>query len=73
MGVTLIASFEEVSAEAGGGYTAYVEGFREGKSLADARENLIVAVEVVLDMNRRLAEPTRQGTRVVREAEVRVA
>jgi len=82
MDVTLIAVFEEVSAEEGGGYTAYVEGLpeaiTEGNSLADAREMLIMAVEDVLetdrafidrllDKNRRLAEPARQGTKVIRE------
>ena len=82
MDVTLIAVFEEVSAEEGAGYTAYVEGFpeaiAEGDTLIDARESLVMAVEYVLqtdpafverllDRNDRPAEPAQPGARIIRE------
>ncbi len=82
MDVTLAAVFEEVSGEEGGGYRAYGEGFpeaiREGNSLADARENLIMAVEHVLETdrafvdrllgeNRRITQTSPKGSGFIRE------
>ena len=52
MDITLTAVFEEVSAQEGGGYTAYVEeltgAISEGDTLEEARANLRDAVILLL-------------------------
>ena len=81
-----MAVFEEIPAQDGGGYSGYVQGFSEalseGRTLADAREELVMATEYVLETdrdfinqllerNRRTPEPPQPGSKVVRE-EIRV-
>ena len=71
MDLTLTAVFEEVSAQEGGGYTAYVEelpgAISEGESLEEARDNLRDANELLLETNRALNGLPRPGSRVTRE------
>ena len=71
MELTLTAVFEEVSAEEGGGYTAYVEelpgAISEGDSLEEARDNLRDAVALLLETNRALNGLPRSGARVTKE------
>ena len=53
------------------GYIAFVEELpganTQGRTLDEARENLLEAVELVLDANRALAEESIQGRDVLRE------
>ena len=53
------------------GYAAFVEELpganTQGKTLEEARENLIEAVQLVLETNRLLAEESLAGTDVIRE------
>ena len=53
------------------GYIAFVEELpganTQGDTLAEARENLTEAVELVLEANRVLAEESLQGKDVIRE------
>ncbi len=53
------------------GYAAFVEELpganTQGKTLEEARENLIEAVELVLETNRQLAEESLVGKDVIRE------
>ena len=53
------------------GYAAFVEELpganTQGETLEEARENLIEAVELVLESNRQLAEETLVGKEVIRE------
>ena len=53
------------------GYIAFVEEIpgtnTQGDTLEEARENLRVAVELVLEFNRELAERTLQGRVATRE------
>jgi predicted RNase H-like HicB family nuclease len=53
MSLILTAVFEEVSEQDGGGYTAYVEeipgAISEGDKLEEARNNLLDAVELLLE------------------------
>ena len=53
------------------GYSAFVEEFpganSQGKTLEEARQNLIEAVELVLETNRQLAEESLVGKNVIRE------
>ncbi len=71
MDLTLTAVFEEVSAQEGGGFTAYVEelpgAISEGDTLEEARDNLRDAVELLLETNRTLNGQSRPGSRVMRE------
>jgi predicted RNase H-like HicB family nuclease len=76
-----MAVFEEIPAQDGGGYSGYVQGFpealSEGKTLADAREELVMAIEYVLTTDRqfigqllvrnRTPGPPQPGGRVFRE------
>ncbi len=59
MDLTLSAIFEEVPESEGGGYVAYTEelpgAISEGDTLAEARENLRDAIELLLEANRELA------------------
>ncbi len=54
-----------------GGYVACVEEFAgantQGETLAEARENLREAVELMLEANRALAEEDLVGATVIRE------
>jgi predicted RNase H-like HicB family nuclease len=53
------------------GYVAFVEELpganTQGASLDEARENLVEAVELVLEANRALSEESIQGQDVIRE------
>lgn len=53
------------------GYTAFVEELpganTQGTTIEEARNNLIEAVELVLETNRQLAEETLTGKDVIRE------
>jgi predicted RNase H-like HicB family nuclease len=53
------------------GYSAFVEELpganSQGKTLKEARQNLIEAVELVLETNRQLAEESLAGKNVIRE------
>jgi predicted RNase H-like HicB family nuclease len=53
------------------GYIAFVEELpganTQGKTLEEARSNLLEAVEMVLDANRVLVEESLQGVNVLRE------
>lgn len=54
-----------------GGYIAFVEELpganTQGETLAEARENLREAVELMLEANRALAEEDLVGAKVIRE------
>lgn len=67
MNYQLTAVFEKVPE----GYTAFVEELpganTQGETLDEARENLIEAVEMVLDANKVLAEEALAGHEVIRE------
>ena len=63
----LTAVFEKVPE----GYIAFVEELpganTQGESLAEARENLAEAVEMVMEANRSMAEESLLGRTVIRE------
>ena len=63
----LTAVFEKVPE----GYIAFVEELpganTQGATLDEARENLLEAIELVLDANRALAEKSIQGRDVLKE------
>lgn len=67
MNYQLTAVFEKVPE----GYIAFVEELpganTQGETLDEARENLIEAVEMVLDANKVLAEEALAGHEVIRE------
>jgi predicted RNase H-like HicB family nuclease len=54
------------------GYVAFVEEVpganTQGATLEEARENLVEAVEMILEANRALAEEMVKGKTVIREA-----
>ena len=54
------------------GYAAFVEELpganTQGKTLEEARENLVEAVQLVLETNRELAKRALAGRDVIREA-----
>ena len=70
MQMELTAVFEEVPADEGGGYVAYVEempgAISQGDTLEEARENLRDAIALLLETNRELTKPER-GKRITRE------
>ncbi len=53
------------------GYAAFVEELpganTQGKTLEEARTNLVEAVELILESNRQLAEESLAGHEVIRE------
>jgi predicted RNase H-like HicB family nuclease len=63
--------FTAVFQEVPEGYVAFAEEIpganSQGATLAEARENLAEAVELVLEANRLLAEELLQGRDVIRE------
>ncbi|MCL5267959.1 MAG: type II toxin-antitoxin system HicB family antitoxin [Bacteroidetes bacterium] len=65
--MTLTAVFQEFPE----GYVGFVEELpganTQGKTLEEARENLVEAVEMVLQANRDLAEETIVGREVIKE------
>ncbi len=65
--MNLTAVFQKVQ----GGYAAFVEELpganTQGRTLAEARRNLAEAVDLVLEANRRLAEESLAGRKVIRE------
>ncbi len=71
MNLTLSAVYEEVPESEGGGYVAYTEelpgAISEGDTLAEARENLRDAIELLLEANRELVSKSYRGKKVARE------
>jgi len=71
MNLTLSAVYEEVPESEGGGYVAYTEelpgAISEGDTLAEARENLRDAIELLLEANRELVSKSYRGKQVARE------
>jgi predicted RNase H-like HicB family nuclease len=71
MEMILTAVFEDVPADEGGGYLAYVEelpgAITEGDTLQEARENLRDAIEILLGANRELSGTAQSGKKVIRE------
>jgi predicted RNase H-like HicB family nuclease len=71
MDMVLTAVYEEVPAAEGGGYVAYTEelpgAISEGNTLEEARENLLDAIEQLLEANRQMASASEIGKRVTRE------
>ncbi len=71
MEIKFTAVYEEVPKEEGGGYVAYVEelpgAITQGETIAEARENLRDAVEMLLEANRALAKETQTGHKVIHE------
>ncbi|MGI8782598.1 MAG: type II toxin-antitoxin system HicB family antitoxin [Acidobacteriota bacterium] len=67
MAMKLTAVFEKVPE----GYIGFVEELpgtnTQGATLVEARSNLLGAVELVLEANRRLAEEALRGRDVIRE------
>ncbi|MBS0611926.1 MAG: type II toxin-antitoxin system HicB family antitoxin [Proteobacteria bacterium] len=67
----MIMQFTAVFQRVRGGYLAFVEELpganTQGATLAEARENLAEAIELVLEANRTLAEELVAGRRVKRE------
>lgn len=67
MKITLTAVFQEVAE----GYIGFVEELpganTQGATLAETRENLQEAIEMILDANRQLAEENLAGADVIRE------
>ncbi|HQZ82706.1 MAG TPA: type II toxin-antitoxin system HicB family antitoxin [Pyrinomonadaceae bacterium] len=67
MNITFTAVFRKVPE----GYIGYVEELpganTQGETLAEVRENLKEAVELVLEANRQLAEEALSGLDVIRE------
>jgi predicted RNase H-like HicB family nuclease len=65
--VTFTAVFEKFPE----GYAAFVEELpganTQGKTLEEARSNLVEAVQLVLESNRMLAEESLAGKEVIRE------
>ena len=55
-----------------GGYVAWVEELRgahtQGETLEEARENLKEAIQLILEVNRELAEKELNGAEVIRES-----
>lgn len=64
--------FTAVFQKVPGGYFAFVEELpganTQGKTLEDARKNLIEAVQLIMETNRRMAEETLTGQNVIRES-----
>ena len=64
-------SFTAVFRQVPEGYVAFVEELpganTQGATLEEARENLVEAIEMVLEANRALAEEDLTGTDVIRE------
>jgi len=64
----LTAVFMKVSE----GYIGFIEELpganTQGKTLTEARENLLEAVALVLETNRALAEESLEGAEVIRES-----
>jgi predicted RNase H-like HicB family nuclease len=71
MELTLTAVFEELSADEGGGYVAYVEEIpganTQGETLEEARENLRDAIEQVILTRRELLGKSEASHRLIRE------
>ena len=64
--------FTAVFQQVAEGYIGFIEELpganTQGATLAEARENLAEAVELVLEANRALAEESIQGQQVIRES-----
>ena len=65
--MTLTAVFQKFPE----GYAAFVEELQgantQGKTLNEARKNLVEAVDLILESNRQLAEESLAGLNVIRE------
>jgi predicted RNase H-like HicB family nuclease len=66
-----MTTWTAVYVEVSEGYAAFVEELpganAQGATLAEARENLEEAIELVLDANRALAEEALAGRRAIKE------
>jgi len=71
MEYTFTAVYEEVPAEQGGGFMAYVEevpgAITEGETLEETRENLKDALQLMLETNRELLGTPVPPRRILRE------
>jgi predicted RNase H-like HicB family nuclease len=71
MEFTFTAVYEQVPADQGGGYYAYVEevpgAVTQGKTLEETRENLKEALQMVLETNRELFSAPVPPRNVLRE------
>ncbi len=71
MEFTFTAVYEEVPSSQGGGFMAYVEevpgAVTQGETLAEARENLKEALQLILETNRELLGVPVPERRVLRE------
>ena len=71
MDYTFTAVYEEIPADQGGGYMAYVEevpgAITEGETLEERRENLKDALQLMLETNRELLGTPVPPRRIVRE------
>jgi len=66
-----MATFTAVYEQQDGWWIAYVEELlganTQGRTLAEARENLKEAVQLIIDSNRELARRETEGRHVIRE------
>jgi len=71
MDFTFTAVYEEVPAEQGGGYMAYVEevpgATTQGATMEETRENLKEALQLMLETNRELLGVPAPPRRILRE------
>ena len=71
MDYTFTAVYEEIPADQGGGYMAYVEevpgAITEGETLEETRENLKDALQLMLETNRELLGTPVPPRRILRE------
>ena len=71
MEYTFTAVYEEVPADQGGGFMAYVEevpgAITQGETLQETRENLKEALQLVQETNRELLGTPVPPRRIVRE------
>jgi len=71
MDYTFTAVYEEIPADQGGGYMAYVEevpgAITEGETLEERRENLKDALQLMLETNRELLGTPVPPRRILRE------
>jgi predicted RNase H-like HicB family nuclease len=71
MELQLTAVFEELPKSEGGGYLAFCQeipgAITQGETLAEARENLKDAIQLMLEVMREESEKQFTGHRIIRE------
>jgi len=71
MEMTLTVVYDEIPASEGGGYVAYAEelsgAITQRETLAEARENLPDAIELLSQANRELTGKQSPGKKITRE------